>query len=83
MYLFCRETLSAAILRLCTEGMKLKSFSGSMLDWLFVIPLCHFLSGDCIQFQSLNYEPSREVFYQWTEKYGYKDQKICKGYGYS
>ena len=53
------------------------------LDWLCVVPLCHFLSGSCEPFGSP--DDKARNFETRAEKFGYRDirNKLTAGYDYS
>ena len=75
-----REKVNFAILRLCKKAMI--SISNWELDWLSVLPLCHFLSGSCEPFASLEYNPENIQFNARAKEFGYVDvrQKLSLGY---
>ena len=71
----CRVNARQAILWLCKCAMRSKT-SEPCLDWLFVLPLCDFLSGDAEPFfSSLEYRPT--LFSSGrAEEFGYKGLHI-------
>lgn len=67
------------VLRLCKDAMKSKI----TWDWLFVLPLCHFLSGACQPFASPNLYPKRTDFNATAQQFGYDEvlkKKSLQGY---
>ena len=51
--LFVRLRVSSALSKLFKEAM---SYSGSaVFDWLYVVPLYHFMNGDCKPYTKLDY----------------------------
>ena len=84
-YLLCITFLSRMIVKegilwLCKEAMKFK-MGQTNRDWLFVLPLCHFLSGACEPFARLALYPVKRDFSARVEEY-YKglQQKSLEGY---
>ena len=73
--------MSEAVLRLCKDAMKFKTNEKNW-DWLYVLPLCHFLSGLCKPFASLAYHPEKEHFNARAKTYGYDDLKPKLSAGY-
>jgi hypothetical protein len=80
----CREKVQQAVLQLCKNAMKFKTISEPCLDWLYVLPLCHFLSGAIQPFASLEYNPSHLGGLR-AKKFGYDELhgKLKPGYNYS
>jgi hypothetical protein len=56
-----RVKVSAAIIRLCKEAMKFKTKEAN-LDWLYALPLYHFMLRFCEPFASLEYDPEKLQF---------------------
>ena len=79
--LFCRINVSKAVLSLCKDAMKFKTIERNW-DWLYVLPLCHFLSGLCQPFASPEYHPRKEHFSARAEAYGYDNVKPNINVGY-
>lgn len=85
LYTFCmhlyRNKVSAAILDLCKTAMR--KTKELRLDWLCVLPLCHFMSGSCEPYSSLEYNPEKIKFSSRAKKFGYDDiqWKHLSGYG--
>ena len=82
----CRVKARQAILRLCKSAMRSKT-SEPCLDWLFVLPLCDFLSGEIKPFfASLEY---RQILLssERAEEFGYKglhiNNQFRSGYVYN
>ena len=71
-----------ALLQLCKEAMNFKDIYTACWDWLFVVPLCHFLSGLSKPFASIDYMHSkvgdRAVEFGYSELRG----KLTQGYVY-
>ena len=53
--------MSAAIKRLCKEAMKFKTKEANW-DWLYALPLYHFMLRFCEPFASLEYDPEKIQF---------------------
>ena len=51
-------------------------------DWLYVLPLCHYLSGSCQPFASLECQPEKKHFFARAEAYGYDNVKAKLKAGY-
>lgn len=79
-----REKVNSAIFCLCKVAMR--KTKESCLDWLYVLPLCHFMSGLCEPFANLDYDIDklRIQFNSRAEKFGYSDIQCqhLSGYGY-
>ena len=77
----CRKNLANAIRDFCKEAMKFTTKENNW-DWPFVLPLYHFLSGDCEPFASLEYNPENIQFNVRANDLDYRGvrQKITKGY---
>ena len=84
LLLFSREKVQQAVLQLCKNAMKFKTISKACWDWLYVLPLCHFLSGAIQPFASLEYNPSYLGAIR-AKKFGYDElrSKLKPGYYYS
>ena len=67
---FYRTKLLSAVLQVCKAAMKFKPIENCW-NWLCVLPLCHFLSGACKPFISLEYKLEKSHFYARAEKFGY------------
>ena len=70
------------VLRLCKDAMKSKS-STATWDWLFVLPICHFLSGSWEPFASPKLYPVPNDFFGRAKEFGYDDvlrKKSLRGY---
>ena len=65
----CRAKARQAILQLCKDAMKFKT-TVPCWDWLFVLPLCDFLSGDAEPFARLEYRPTL-VGVKRAQEFGY------------
>ena len=50
-----RPTVVSAIERLCKEAMK----SSTIWEWLYVLPLYHFMRDDCEPFMTPEYNPEK------------------------
>ena len=76
-----RERVHEGVLRLCKEAMMFKTAQRNW-DWLFVLPLCHFLSGACDPFASLNLNPTLRDFTSRAQDYSYNElrKKNLQGY---
>ena len=70
-----------SVLNLCKEAMKLTT-KEPCWDWLYVLPLCHFMSGACEPYASLEYNPENIRFNARAIQFGYNDlrQRITPGY---
>lgn len=55
-------TIANAVGRLCQQAAKVGTKENNM-DWLFVLPLYHFMEGITQTFMTPNYDPEKAVFY--------------------
>ena len=62
--------MAKCVLRLCKDAMNFKVVSTTW-DWLFVLPLCHFLFGACEPFASPKLDPVPSDFSARAEEFGY------------
>ena len=77
--LFYRSAVYDAVLRICKDAMKKATHN---CDWLYVLPLCHFLSGSCKPYDNVEYYPTKYQFHARAVTYGYKEVQpnILPGY---
>ena len=68
-----RPAVCEAVLHICKVAMKKVTHKDYNYDWLYVLPLCHFLSGFCKPYDNIDYYPEKYQFYARVEAYGYKD----------
>ena len=77
-----RLAVCEAVLHICRVAMKKVTHKDCNYDWLYVLPLCHFLSGVCKPYDNIDYYPEKHQFYVRVEAYGYNDLRpnISPGY---
>ena len=70
-----------AVLKLCKEAMK-QIKKDDTWDWLYVLPLCHILSGTCTLYDNIEYYPQKHHFFDRVDEYGYQElqHKLSLGY---
>ena len=81
--LLYRQSLAIAIGELCNEAIKFTfKEDPPNWDWLYVLPLYHFLSRACEPFASLEYDPEKIQFNvkAWEFDYHRVSKKMTKGY---
>ena len=84
LFSLCRERAHQAILLLCKSAMKFRTISEAHWDWLYVVPLCDFLSGATEPFAGLQYK-STLVGDVRVKTFGYEElrHQIIPGYCYT
>ena len=77
-----RPAVYEAVLHICKVAMKKVTHKDCNCDWLYVLPLCHFLSGSCKPYDNIDYYPRKEQFYARVDAYGYNEvkPKLLTGY---
>ena len=62
VFKFYSKTIATAVKALCQRQMK-DSTNETNVDWLFVLPLYHFMDGKSEPFMPPEYDPEKILFY--------------------